>query len=157
MTPDEPVVILLVEDDEGHALLIKRNLRRAGILNQIVHLTDGQDALDYLRRHPSFSQTQTDKPLLIILDINLPRLNGIELLEQIKEDPRRKKSPVIMLTTTDDPREVNRCYELGCSVYITKPVEYSAFIDAVRRLGLLLQIVQVPNDSAEWPPKEQLH
>jgi CheY-like chemotaxis protein len=149
MRPGEPVVILLAEDDEGHALLIKRNLQRAGIRNEIVHLTNGQDALDYVHRHPRFLSSPTENPLLIILDINLPRLNGIEVLTEIKVDPRTRKTPVIMLTTTDDPREVNRCYELGCSVYITKPVEYEAFIEAVRRLGMLLEIVQMPNEPRE--------
>jgi CheY-like chemotaxis protein len=147
MGPGEPLVILLAEDDQGHALLIKRNLQRAGIANQIVHVTDGQDALDYVHRHPRFSSLQTDKPLLMILDINLPRLNGTEVLAQMKGDPRTSKIPVIILTTTDDPREVDHCYELGCSVYITKPLDYDAFVEAVRRLGMLLQIVQIPNES----------
>jgi CheY-like chemotaxis protein len=85
-----------------------------------------------------------DIPLLLLLDINMPFVDGIEVLRQIKAEELTAKMPVIMLTTTDDPREIQRCYELGCSVYITKPVEYDSFVEAVKRLGLFLQIVTVP-------------
>jgi CheY-like chemotaxis protein len=136
--------MLLAEDDEGHALLVMRNLQRAGMVNQIVHVTDGQQALDFIRCQGPFADRSANQPLLLVLDINMPRLDGVETLRQIKADEATAKIPVIMLTTTDDPREIVRCYELGCSVYVTKPVEYDAFVQAVRRLGLFLQIVQVP-------------
>lgn len=142
----EPMVILLAEDDEGHALLIKKNIARAGIVNQIVHVTDGQQALDYIRREGQFTGRTASGPLLVVLDINMPRLDGVEVLTRVKADESTAKIPVIMLTTTDDPREIERCYESGCSVYITKPVEYDAFVDAVKRLGLLLQVVQLPSE-----------
>jgi CheY-like chemotaxis protein len=83
---------------------------------------------------------------VILLDINMPRLDGIETLRQLKADPKTAVIPVIMLTTTDDPRDVERCYQLGCNVYITKPVEYEQFCEALRRLGMLLQFVRVPLD-----------
>ena len=86
--------------------------------------------------------------MVVLLDINMPRIDGIEALRQLKANPQTQKIPVIMLTTTDDPREVDRCYELGCNVYITKPVEYEGFIEAVRRLGLFLQIVQRPRNGS---------
>jgi CheY-like chemotaxis protein len=139
----EPLILLLAEDDEGHAELIRLNLQRAGVVNQIIHVPDGQAALDYVRRQGAYATRPVDGPLLL-LDINMPRVDGIEVLRQIKGDARTARLPVIVLTTTDDPREVARCYELGCSVYITKPVEYDAFIEALRRLGLFLQIVKVP-------------
>ncbi len=82
--------------------------------------------------------------ILLLLDIKMPKVDGVEVLRQLKADPRTNTIPVIMLTTTDDPRKVRRCYELGCNVYITKPVDYQAFIEAIRRLGLFLQVVQVP-------------
>jgi CheY-like chemotaxis protein len=136
--------ILLAEDDEGHAYLVQTNLKRAGIANTVFHVKDGQEALDYIHRHGEYASRDIGKPLLIILDINMPRVDGIEVLTQIKGNETTATLPVIMLTTTDDPREVDRCYQLGCNVYITKPVAYDDFVDAVKRLGLLLQIVQVP-------------
>ena len=145
----EPMVILLAEDDEGHASLILRNLKRAGIINHMVHVKDGQEALDYVQRRGAFKDRSLDSPLLLVLDINMPRVDGVAVLRQVKADPRHSKCPVIMLTTTDDPREIDRCYQLGCSVYITKPVDYDAFCDALQRLGLFLQIVQVPCEAPD--------
>ena len=135
----EPLQILLAEDDDGHARLIERNLRRAGFINRIVRARDGQEALDIVRRG-----TSPDARFLLLLDINMPRVDGIEVLRQLKADSRTARTPVIMLTTTDDPREVERCYQLGCSVYITKPVRYEDFVDALNRLGMFLEIVKLP-------------
>ena len=140
----EALVIVLAEDDEGHAYLVKQNLARAGIANEIVHVSDGQEALDYVRRQGAYANRSANGPLLLVLDINMPRLDGIDVLARVKSDEATAKIPVIMLTTTDDPREVERCYGLGCSVYITKPVEYGAFVEAVKRLGMFLQVVRVP-------------
>jgi CheY-like chemotaxis protein len=92
---------------------------------------------------------ELDESIVILLDINMPRIDGIEALKQIKANPVTFRIPVIMLTTTDDPREIDRCYELGCNVYITKPVEYDGFIDAIRRLGLFLQIVRRPRNGGK--------
>ena len=147
----EPMVILLAEDDEGHALLIKKNVARAGIVNEIVHVTDGKQALDFVRRRGAFLNRSHSGPLLVVLDINMPGLDGVQVLTRIKEDQATAAIPVIMLTTTDDPREIERCYQAGCSVYVTKPVEYDAFVEAVKRLGLFLQVVQVPAE-AKTPP-----
>jgi CheY-like chemotaxis protein len=146
--PSEPMVILLAEDDEGHALLVQKNIARAGISNQIVHVSDGQEALDYVNRRGQYAARALSGPLLIVLDINMPRVDGVEVLTRVKSDEATAKIPIIMLTTTDDPREVERCYEAGCSVYITKPVEYTAFVEAVKRLGLFLQVVQIPAERA---------
>ena len=143
------LVILLAEDDEGHAFLIQQNLEEAGIANLLIHVKDGQEALDFIRSEGPYQGRVHDGPLLLLLDINMPRLDGVEVLRQLKADPKRDQIPVIMLTTTDDPREVQRCYELGCSSYVTKPVEYDKFTDAVRRLGLFLAIVQVPREDAK--------
>ena len=144
MTP-KPFLILFAEDDLGHATLVQRNLKRAGIANGIVHVKDGQEALDYVRSEGQFAGRVPHDLLLMVLDINMPRVDGIEVLRQIKADERTAKIPVIMLTTTDDPREVERCYELGCSVYVTKPVAHEEFIEAIKRLGLFLQIVELPH------------
>ncbi len=137
----EPVQILLAEDDLGHARLIQRNLARVGLVNQVQHVSDGQYALDYIFRTGEFEDRPSGTPLLVILDVKMPRIDGIEVLRRIKSDPQLETTPVIMLTTTDDPREIARCYELGCNVYITKPIEYAAFVEAICRLGLFLQVV----------------
>ncbi|HEX3654600.1 MAG TPA: response regulator [Pirellulales bacterium] len=142
----DSLVIVLAEDDPGHAQLVQRNLQRAGIANEIVHVSDGQEALDYVHRQGSYQQ-RLAKPILLLLDINMPRVDGVEVLRQVKQHELLAKIPIIMLTTTDDPREIDRCYELGCNVYITKPVEYEALVEAIRRLGLLLQIVKLPAEA----------
>jgi CheY-like chemotaxis protein len=83
-------------------------------------------------------------PYLLLLDIGMPEVDGVEVLRRIKADPELKTMPVIMITTTDDPREVGRCHELGCSNYVTKPLDYNQFVEAIRRLGLFLLVVEVP-------------
>jgi CheY-like chemotaxis protein len=140
----EPLVILLAEDDEGHATLIRRNLERAGVANEMIHVQDGQEVLDLIRGEGKYAGRTVNGPLLLLLDINMPRLDGIEVLRRIKADPHSARMPVIVLATTDDPREIERCYQLGCNVYITKPVACEAFVEAIRRLGFFLQIVKLP-------------
>ncbi len=142
--PRKPLMILLAEDDPGHATLIRRNLARAGVVNELVHVTDGQQALDYLFRRGAFADRPKDANILLLLDINMPLIDGFEVLRQLKANEATARVPVIMLTTTDDPRDVAKGYELGCNVYIPKPVQYEAFVEAMRRLGLFLEIIQVP-------------
>jgi CheY-like chemotaxis protein len=142
------VTLLIVEDDEGHATLVERNLKRAGVANPIVHLSNGRAALDYVRSEGAHAGLKHDSGLLILLDIKMPELDGVQVLEALKKDERTAQIPVIMLSTTDDPREVEACYRMGCSVYITKPVSYEEFVEAVRRLGLFLQIVKLPSIGA---------
>jgi CheY-like chemotaxis protein len=146
MSIKEPLVILLAEDDDGHASLVTRNLKRAGIANDIKHVHDGQEALDFLFCQGPYAARQPNGPILLLLDLNMPRVDGTEVLRRIKENEETASIPVIVLTTTDDPREVQRCYELGCSVYVTKPVVYDDFIEAIRRLGLFLSIVTIPRE-----------
>jgi CheY-like chemotaxis protein len=145
------VGIVLVEDDDGHATLVERNLRRAGISNGFVRFADGQQALDYFFGDRPLGENASKYPprddltnYVVLLDLKMPRVDGFEVLRRLKESPTTAAMPVIVLTTTDDPREIERCYELGCNVYITKPVEYDAFIEAVRRLGFFLQVVKLP-------------
>lgn len=141
--------IVIVDDDPGHCELVRRNLRRAGVDNPIVVLNSGDLALDYVFRNGAYETRAQDSEMLLLLDINMPGgANGLDVLRQIKADPATRLTPVIMLTTTDDPKEINRCYELGCSVYITKPVDPKAFIEAVNRLGLFISVVSLPSDSA---------
>jgi len=147
----EPILIVLVEDDDGHANLVERNLKRAGVANGIHRLKDGQEALDFVQGKGAYTSANPSQPMLILLDIKMPRVDGVEVLRQLKSDPRTTLVPVIMLTTTDDPREIQRCYELGCSVYITKPVDYQAFVEAIKRLGLFLQVVRIPDPAQRKP------
>lgn len=151
MKSGETVSIILIEDDDGHATLVERNLRRAGITNGFLRFSDGQQALDYFFGSPPSGEAAAKHPqrqdltnFVVLLDLKMPRVDGFEVLRRLKESPVTAAVPVIVLTTTDDPREIERCYELGCNVYITKPVEYDAFIEAVRRLGFFLQVVKLP-------------
>ena len=136
--------ILIVDDDEGHAILIRENLEAAGLRNPIEHFRDGQAVLDF------FSQWQRNdaESFLVLLDIRMPKVDGIEVLGRLKADAELSKLPIIMLTTTDDSREVERCYELGCNVYIQKPVDYDRFAEAIRRLGMFMSLVLVPHMSS---------
>jgi CheY-like chemotaxis protein len=145
---NEHLLILLAEDDDGHASLIQRNLRRAGVANEVVRVRDGQEALNYIRCQGAYADRPCGAPLLLLLDIKMPRVDGVGVLQAIKADPATAQVPVIMLTTTDDPREVDRCYQLGCSVYVTKPLQYEEFVDALTRLGMFLEIIKVPNAKA---------
>lgn len=144
----DALTILLAEDDDGHAALVERNLRRAGVTNHIARVRDGQEALDYVRAEGAHAHRQPGGPLLMLLDIRMPRLDGVEVLRQLKAEPPTCGIPVIMLTTADNPHEITRCYELGCSVYVRKPVSYDELVDALRRLSLFLSIVTVPDEAS---------
>ena len=147
MNAPQSVNIVMIEDDEGHARLIEKNIRRAGIMNGIKHFTDGGTALDYM-----FNDAQglaLNGPALILLDLNLPDMSGTDILAKVKaEDSPLRRTPVVVLTTTDDSREIQRCYDLGANVYITKPVNYESFAQAIRQLGLFLSVIQVPDQEA---------
>lgn len=139
-----PVKIIMIEDDEGHARLIERNIRRSGVNNEIVPFTNGTDAIKYLFGSDGSASVHKDQALLILLDLNLPDMTGIDILKRIKETSHIKSTPVVVLTTTDDEQEIKRCYELGCNVYITKPVNYENFANAIRQLGLFFSVIKVP-------------
>jgi CheY-like chemotaxis protein len=143
MNSQQAVTIVMIEDDEGHARLIEKNIRRAGIYNPIKHFLDGTSALDFLYDAPD-GPTHSG-PALILLDLNLPDMSGTDILARIKGEGPLKRAPVVVLTTTDDKIEIQRCYDLGCNVYITKPVNYESFADAIRQLGLFLSVIQVPD------------
>ncbi|BBK30948.1 response regulator receiver domain-containing protein [Stella humosa] len=143
-TAAQAVTIIMVEDDEGHARLIEKNIRRAGVHNEIVPFTDGTSALEYLFGKDGSGQVSAGRGLLILLDLNLPDMTGVDILAKVKANPHTKRSPVVVLTTTDDQREIQRCYDLGANVYITKPVNYEAFANAIRQLGLFFAVMQVP-------------
>jgi CheY-like chemotaxis protein len=139
-----PVTIIMIEDDEGHARLIERNIRRSGVNNEIKPFSNGTDAINYLFGVDGSGLLHKGESLLILLDLNLPDMTGLDILRRVKENTYLKYAPVVVLTTTDDTQEIKRCYELGCSVYITKPVNYESFANAIRQLGLFFSIIQVP-------------
>jgi CheY-like chemotaxis protein len=139
-----PVTIVMVEDDEGHARLIEKNIRRAGVNNEIVPFGDGTSALGFLLGPDGSGEVSAKRALLILLDLNLPDMTGIDILKRVKENEHLRRSPVVVLTTTDDQREIQRCYDLGCNVYITKPLNYEGFANAIRQLGLFFAVIQVP-------------
>ena len=138
------VVIAMIEDDEGHARLIEKNLRRAAINNEIVPLADGASAMAFLFGPDGSGLVNKGRPLLILLDLNLPDMSGLDILKRIKENKHLRVSPVVVLTTTDDKTEIQRCYDRGCNVYITKPVDYEKFANAIQQLGLFVYVIQVP-------------
>ena len=138
------VSVLIAEDDMGHAALIRKNILRAGITNTIIHFKDGQELLDFLYKNKDAPHHRSETSYLLLLDIRMPKVDGVEVLRHIKGDPEYRKIPIIMLTTTDDPREVENCHKLGCSNYITKPVDYEKFVDVIKKLGLFLMVVEVP-------------
>ena len=148
---DEDLVILIAEDDDGHALLIQKNLEAAGIKNKIIRFVNGEELLDFLfytnRKNAKNGKPHMKHgtPYIVLLDIRMPKVDGIEVLEKIKSDDQMQKLPVIMLTTTDDPREIEKCHLLGCNNYVTKPLDYEHFIEVIKRLGYFLKIVKVPN------------
>lgn len=144
MNSTRELVILIAEDDDGHARLIEKNLSRAGLRNLIQRFDNGQSILDFLFRRGQGPHRVQETPYLVLLDIRMPRIDGVEVLRQLKDDPELRKVPVIMLTTTDDPREVQRCHSIGCASYIVKPVDYDKFADAIKSLGLYISLVLVP-------------
>ncbi|GIW39573.1 MAG: response regulator [Candidatus Binatia bacterium] len=140
------VTILLVEDDDGHARLLERNLRRSGVLNRLVRVRDGQEALDYLHHAPPFDDPAANPvPSLVLLDVRMPRMDGFDFLAHIRRAGPLARLPVIMLTSTDNQREIDRAYELGANGYVVKPVQIESFIDRIRKLGMFLEIVEFPN------------
>lgn len=140
----KPVTIIMIEDDEGHARLIEKNIRRAGVNNPIMPFVNGTDALEFLFGEDGSGEVSAKRHLLILLDLNLPDTTGVQILEKVKANVHTKRTPVIVLTTTDDEREIQRCYDLGANVYITKPVDYDGFANAIRQLGLFFSVIQVP-------------
>jgi CheY-like chemotaxis protein len=134
------IKILITEDDDGHAELITEGLRDTGVSNEIMRFNDGLELWEFLN---SAIEKPLQEDFLILLDINMPRMDGVETLELIKKHPNMKDIPVIMLTTTDDQREVDKCYQLGCNVYITKPINFTLFAETLKRIGLFIQIMKV--------------
>ncbi|MRH41512.1 response regulator [Aquibacillus halophilus] len=145
---NEDIIVIVAEDDDGHATLIQKNLKRAGIMNDMLRFRNGEEVLDFLYDRKE-EKRNPELYYLLLLDIRMPRVDGIEVLRQLKGDERLKSLPVIMLTTTDDPVEINKCHQLGCNSYVVKPLNYESFIEVINRLGLFMKIVKIPNQLNE--------
>ena len=137
------MVVLIAEDDDGHAVLIEEGLKESGVCNPIIRFSNGEDVWHFLSDAGDNDARDPNKAYLLLLDIRMPRMDGVEVLKRMKADEELKEIPVMMLTTTDDPREVEQCYQLGCNAYITKPVDFGAFAETLKRLGLFIQIVKI--------------
>jgi CheY-like chemotaxis protein len=137
------LIILIAEDDDGHADLIIEGLTESGVKNTIIRFSNGEEVWEFLAQIGENPKRDVDKNYLLLLDINMPKMDGIEVLTRIKKSPELKEIPTIMLTTTDDPREVEMCYKKGCNIYITKPVDFKKFADTLKRLGLFLRVVKI--------------
>jgi CheY-like chemotaxis protein len=144
-----PPIILIVDDDEGHAILVRENLRAAGLNNEIEHFPDGQAVLDFFFDSAAGRHRSHGQAYFVLLDVRMPKVAGTEVLRRLKADPELRKMPVVILTTTDDLREVERCHQLGCNVYIQKPVDYDKFAEAVRRLGMFITLMMLPAVNGE--------
>ncbi|MBF0110945.1 MAG: response regulator [Magnetococcales bacterium] len=140
----QPVTILMVEDEDAHAALIERNLRRGGIINPIVRLRNGREAIDYLLGRGSYAGHKRPIHLLVLLDLNMPEVDGYQVIREMRNDEECRVVPIIILTTTNDPREVQLCYELGCNNFVNKPVEPASFAKAIQGMGIMINIMSYP-------------
>ena len=140
MPVEKSVEIWLVDDDDGHALLVEESLEDAGLTNPFKRAKDGAEGWQWLLES---AEGKRPRPGLILLDVSMPGLDGFEVLERLKSNDQLKKIPVIMLTSTDSPREIERCYRLGVNAYVVKPVDFEHLHEKIRTLGLFLQIIEV--------------
>lgn len=130
-----PFTLLLIEDEPADAHLVKMSLKANHTPCRLFHVGDGAEALAFLRRQAAWSAADAPRPDLILLDLNMPRMNGREFLAKIKADPELASIPVIVLTTSDLERDVEASYQLGASGFITKPLEIERFIEIIRLIG----------------------
>lgn len=139
--PLDAYTILLAEDDDGHAELIREQLIDACVASPLLRFRDGQEVLDFF--NPGAGRYRPEQAYLLILDIRMPKVDGVRVLRWVKAQTHLRNIPVIMLTTTDDPAEIATCYQLGCNCYINKPIKFASFEETLRRLGLFIRIMRI--------------
>lgn len=132
----KPVVILLVEDDPAHAEIVRRNFERSRVANELIHVEDGQAALDFLHREGAYAAPQrVPRPDLVLLDLRLPKVDGLEVLRRVKSDPDLTSIPVIVLTTSAAESDMVRAYDAHANSYLVKPVDFPQFVELLDTLG----------------------
>jgi two-component system response regulator len=147
----EAIEILLVEDNESDAELTLHALEKSKLINKIVRVDDGEKALEFLFcRGPYSDRTFSSPPRLVLLDLKLPKVDGMQVLRQVKSDPRTKAIPVILLTASKEERDVAESYHLGVNSYIQKPVNFTDFQDVVRQLGMYWLLVNIKPPGAAF-------
>jgi two-component system response regulator len=139
---NQEIEILLVEDNASDAEMTIDALRQNNLANKLLHVKDGAEALDFIFAAGNYADRQiTDKPKVILLDLKMPKVNGIEVLQKIRSDERTKNIPVVVLTSSKEDPDIKKCYDLGVNSYVVKPVEFDAFQKAISELGLYWMIV----------------
>jgi CheY-like chemotaxis protein len=136
--------ILLVEDNPNDVELTLDALADHNLANEVVVVHNGVEALDYLYRRGDFSTRPNDFPAVVLLDLKMPKLDGVEVLRQVKSDPELKNVPVVVLTSSREEPDLHKCYELGCNAYVVKPVDFQQFVNAVKQLGCFWAVVNEP-------------
>jgi CheY-like chemotaxis protein len=136
--------ILLVEDDPKDVELTLTALEEYKLANEVVVARDGEEALDYLYRRGNFTTRSTDNPAVLLLDLKLPKVDGLEVLQQIKADAKLKLIPVVVLTSSHEERDMVTSYKLGVNAYVVKPVDFHEFVNAVKELGIFWALVNEP-------------
>lgn len=136
--------ILLVEDDPNDVELILTALDEFNLANEVVVVNDGAEALDYLYREGNFSSRPVENPVVVLLDLKLPKINGIQVLQKIKSDEKLKTLPVCILTSSRESNDLEKCYKLGVNAYVVKPVKFDDFIQQVKQLGMFWAIINEP-------------
>lgn len=136
--------ILLVEDNANDAELTLTALAENHFANEIDLVRDGEEALDYLYRRGKYTERKGNNPAVVLLDLKLPKVDGLEVLEQIKKDDKLRSIPVVMLTSSREEPDLVRSYDLGVNAYVVKPVEFSEFMDALKELGLFWAVINQP-------------
>jgi CheY-like chemotaxis protein len=137
-------VILIADNDKKHVELIRKNLLQAGLSNTILHFADGQEILDFLFDVDKGLEGEHSKQeYILLLDISIPGVDGVVVLEKIKQDEKLKRIPVIILTATDNPQIIEQCHDLGCSTYIVKPAGQEDFEETVHKIGHFLSVVEI--------------
>jgi two-component system, response regulator len=131
----EQVELLLVEDSALDAELTIRALKAGGLANKLHWVKDGQEALDFLFRHGQYADRSESVPRLVFLDLKMPRVDGIEVLKQIKADERTRRIPVVVMTSSQEEKDVAQSYDLGVNSYVVKPVDFNALVELARQAG----------------------
>ena len=147
--------VVIADDDEGHATLVRRNMKRAGLNAEMIHLRDGQEVLDYMYRRGQWTTRPDHRAVALVLDLNMPRLGGMAVLKRLKTDNELTRIPVFVLTTTDNPSEIDQCYTLGAAACLVKPVDYGAFGDMIQRFAAFLMTATMPGETAPPPTHGQ--